>query len=117
VQLGAPIPGSDQTSLTERLPVDLRDNAADVRFDAVPFTWLHRTHDEFAAEISNRTVHTVMHVGGPGRARDGTGRDGRRRQTTWRVWQGLHGVHQAGPVPHRLSGAHAAHRTRVDGML
>jgi hypothetical protein len=73
VQLGAPIPGSDQTSLTERLPVDLRDTAADVRFDAVPFTSLHRTHDEFAAEISNRTVHTVMHVGGPARARAGTG--------------------------------------------
>ena len=31
-------------------------------FAAVPFTPLYRTDDEFAAELSNRTVHAVMHL-------------------------------------------------------
>jgi hypothetical protein len=57
-----PIPGTNQTSLSERLPDDLRDTARDVRFDAVPFKALYRTNDEFAAEMSNRTVHSVMHL-------------------------------------------------------
>lgn len=57
-----PIPGSSSTSLRDRLPTDLRDTAADVRFDSVPFSPLFRTNDEFAAEMSNRTVHAVMHL-------------------------------------------------------
>ncbi len=57
-----PIPGSDDTSLLDRLPEDLRGTATGVRFDSVPFTPLYRTDDEFAAELSNRTVHSVMHL-------------------------------------------------------
>jgi hypothetical protein len=57
-----PIPGTNEISLAERLPDDLRDTASDVRFEAVPFTALYRTDDEFAAEMSNRTVHSVMHL-------------------------------------------------------
>jgi Protein of unknown function (DUF2867) len=57
-----PIPGTKETSLAERLPDDLRDSASDVRFDAVPMTSLYRTNEEFAAELSNRTVHSVMHL-------------------------------------------------------
>ncbi|WP_344511786.1 DUF2867 domain-containing protein [Dactylosporangium maewongense] len=30
---------------------------------AVPFTAIYQTHDEWAAELANRTVHTVMHLG------------------------------------------------------
>ena len=56
------IPGTNETSLTERLPADLRNTAADLRFDSVPFVSLYRTDDEFAAEMSNRTVHDVMHL-------------------------------------------------------
>jgi hypothetical protein len=56
------IPGTNETSLAHRLPDDLRGTASDIRFDAVPFTSLYRTHDEFAAELSNRTVHSVMHL-------------------------------------------------------
>lgn len=56
------IPGTDETSLDDRLPDDLRDTAADVHFDSVPFTPLYRTDDEFAAELSNQTVHSVMHL-------------------------------------------------------
>ena len=57
-----PIPGTTQTSLAERLPDDLRHTAADVHFASVPFASLYRTDVEFAAEMSNRTVHDVMHL-------------------------------------------------------
>lgn len=57
-----PIPGTNETSLTCRLPDDLRNTAADVRFDSLPFTPLYRTDVEFAAEISNQTVHGVLHL-------------------------------------------------------
>jgi hypothetical protein len=56
-----PIPGTSETSLSERLPDDLRDTATDVDFGSLPFIPLYRTDDEFAAEISNQTVHGVMH--------------------------------------------------------
>src|SRR3712207_2755833 len=57
-----PIPGTDETSLTDRLPYDLRNTAADVHFDSVPFAPLYRTDIEFAEEMSNRTVHAVGHL-------------------------------------------------------
>jgi hypothetical protein len=34
-----------------------------MRFGSLPFEPLYRTDDEFAAEISNQTVHGVMHLG------------------------------------------------------
>lgn len=57
------IPGADQTSLAERLPDDLRAATWDHDFGALPFRPLYRTDTEAAAEISNRTVHGVMHLG------------------------------------------------------
>jgi hypothetical protein len=57
-----PVPGTNETSLTDRLPDDLRDTAADLHFDSLPFVPLYRTEVEFAAEVSNRTVHGVMHL-------------------------------------------------------
>jgi hypothetical protein len=57
-----PIPGTNETSLTDRLPDDLRNTAADLHFDSLPFAPLYRTDVEFAAEVSNRTVHGVMHL-------------------------------------------------------
>jgi hypothetical protein len=57
-----PIPGTNETSLADRLPDDLRNTAADLHFRALPFVPLYRTDVEFAAEISNRTVHGVMHL-------------------------------------------------------
>ncbi len=56
------IPGTSETSLSERLPDDLRDTAADLDFRSLPFVPLFRTDVEFAAEISNPTVHGVMHL-------------------------------------------------------
>lgn len=57
------------TSLRDRLPVDLR-NAVPPEFDALPFTSLYLLDDEFAAELANRTVHGVLHIGW---VSDGTG--------------------------------------------
>jgi hypothetical protein len=59
---GLAIPGTDETSLAGRLPEDLRGTAAAVDLEALPFEPLYRTADEFAAEISNRTVHGLMHL-------------------------------------------------------
>jgi hypothetical protein len=59
---GLPIPGTSETSLTGRLPDDLRDTAGDLDFASLPFVPLYRTGVEFAAEVSNRTVHGVMHL-------------------------------------------------------
>jgi Protein of unknown function (DUF2867) len=56
------IPGTSETSLAERLPDDLRGTAADLDFGSLPFVPLYRTEDEFAAELSNRTVHAAMHL-------------------------------------------------------
>jgi hypothetical protein len=57
-----PIPGKSETSLAGRLPDDLLGTAADLHFDSLPFAPLYRTDVEFAAEISNQTVHGVMHL-------------------------------------------------------
>ena len=57
-----PIPGTGETSLADRLPDDLRDTAAELAFTSLPFIPLYRTNVEFAAELSNRTVHAVMHL-------------------------------------------------------
>jgi hypothetical protein len=57
-----PIPGTSETSLAERLPDDLRGTAEGMDFGSLPFVPLYRTDDEFAAELSNRTVHAVMHL-------------------------------------------------------
>jgi Protein of unknown function (DUF2867) len=60
---GLTIPGTDEASLADRLPDDLRGTAADLEFASLPFEPLYRTNTEFAAEISNRTVYGVMHLG------------------------------------------------------
>ncbi len=52
-----------RTTLRDRLPADLRDAPAGPAFDSVPFTTLYMLDDEFAAELDNRTVHGVIHLG------------------------------------------------------
>ena len=54
--------GAQRPTLRERLPADLRD-APGPDFDRLPFTSLYLLDDEWAAEIVNRTVHGVMHIG------------------------------------------------------
>ena len=110
-----PIPGTNKTSLTDRLPDDLRNTAADVHFDSVPFAPLYRTDVEFAAEMSNRTVHSVMHLAW---VDQGQGRyqrtDGRLCQATRSAREGIHGANQAVPVLGYLPSTHATDRTRVE---
>jgi Protein of unknown function (DUF2867) len=56
------IPDTNEASLADRLPDDLCGTAADLHFDSLLFAPLYRTDVEFAAEISNQTVHGVMHL-------------------------------------------------------
>jgi hypothetical protein len=55
--------GSERPTLRDSLPVDLRNAARGPEFAALPFTSLYLIADEWAAEVVNRTVHGVMHVG------------------------------------------------------
>jgi hypothetical protein len=57
-----PIPGSSQTSLRQRLPAHLRGTARSLWPRPTPFVPLYRTDAEYAAELSNRTVHAVLHL-------------------------------------------------------
>ncbi len=58
-----PIPGGTETSLSARLPAELRDTAKGLVIGgAGGFAPLYRTRDEFAAELSNETVHGVLHL-------------------------------------------------------
>ena len=50
-------------TLRDRLPADLRDGPSGPQFAELPFNSLYLTGDEFAAEIANRTMHGVMHLG------------------------------------------------------
>lgn len=60
-RVSEPVAGVGQ--LVARVPAELRGTADEVRFERLPFTVLYKTADEFAAEISNKTVHGVMHLG------------------------------------------------------
>jgi hypothetical protein len=54
--------GSRVPTLRDRLPADLRDSPGP-SFDSLPFKPLYLLEDEFAAEVANRTVQGVMHLG------------------------------------------------------
>ncbi|MFI5626197.1 DUF2867 domain-containing protein [Nocardioides sp. NPDC051685] len=54
--------GRRVASLGDRLPGDLRDHRAPER-DESPFHALYLTDREYAAEIANRTMHGVLHLG------------------------------------------------------
>ena len=56
-------PGASVPTLRDRLPADLRDGPSGPNFGPVPFTPLYLTDDEFAAEVANRTVHGMLHIG------------------------------------------------------
>jgi hypothetical protein len=56
--LGARVP-----SLHDRLPADLRDAQPGPDVAALPFTPLYLLEHEAAAEVANRTMHGVVHLG------------------------------------------------------
>jgi hypothetical protein len=65
--------GARVHSLRERLPADLLEAPRGPDLRAVPgrtevegppvFTSVYQTHDEWLAELSNKTVHSLMHIG------------------------------------------------------
>ncbi len=57
-----PIPGEADTTLSARLPQDLRDTQTARGPRLSGFTRLYCTDVEWAAELSNRTVHAVIHL-------------------------------------------------------
>jgi hypothetical protein len=63
--------GARVASLRERLPADLRAAPTGPDFSDVPMSPLFLLDDEFAAEMANRTVHSILHLGW---VPDGTGR-------------------------------------------
>jgi Protein of unknown function (DUF2867) len=63
-----PIPGCSETTLSARLPDELRGSATRpalggaLQHAAGGFVPVYRTADEWAAELSNATVHGVLHL-------------------------------------------------------
>jgi hypothetical protein len=55
--------GSRVPTLRDRLPEDLRAAPSGPDSDTLPFASLYLLEDEWAAEIANRTVHGVLHLG------------------------------------------------------
>ena len=55
--------GSRVPTLRDRLPDDLRVAGPGPAFDGLPFTPLYVQDDEWAAEIANRTMHGILHLG------------------------------------------------------
>lgn len=55
--------GARVSTLRDRLPADLLEAPTGPEFDKLPFTSLYLLDDEWAAEIANKTVHGVMHIG------------------------------------------------------
>ncbi|HEV2975766.1 MAG TPA: DUF2867 domain-containing protein [Solirubrobacteraceae bacterium] len=59
-----PIPGCTEKTLSARVPVELRDTTTrPVAVSASTFFPVYRTDEEWAAEISNGTVHAVLQLG------------------------------------------------------
>ncbi|KUL33910.1 hypothetical protein ADL22_31820 [Streptomyces sp. NRRL F-4489] len=55
--------GSRVRTLRDRLPADLREGPRGPDRRSGPFRSLYQAHDEWAAELANRTVHAVLHIG------------------------------------------------------
>jgi hypothetical protein len=55
--------GSRVPTLRGRLPDDLRQGERGPDHESLPFKSLYLLDDEWAAEIANRTMHGVMHLG------------------------------------------------------
>ena len=54
--------GSRVPTLRKRMPADLK-NSPGPEFASLPFRSLYLTENEWAAEVANRTMHGVLHLG------------------------------------------------------
>ena len=107
--------GSERPTLRDRLPADLRDGPSGPEFDALPFTSLYLIADEWAAEIVNRTVHGVMHIGWVSTRTVVTAGAGRLREAERTARGQLHGRDQALPAPDRVPADAAPDRAGLAG--
>jgi len=55
--------GSRVPTLRDRLPADLREGPSGPEIESLPFRPLYLLEDEWAAEVANRTMHGVLHLG------------------------------------------------------
>ena len=55
--------GSRVPTLRDRLPADLRDASPGPPPEALPFSPVYLTEDEYVAELANKTMHGVLHLG------------------------------------------------------
>jgi len=56
------IPGCTETTLCARLPEDLKNTVSAGKKQRSNFQPLYRTDNEWAAELSNKTVHAIEHL-------------------------------------------------------
>ncbi|WP_329377951.1 DUF2867 domain-containing protein [Streptomyces sp. NBC_01351] len=98
--LGARVP-----TLRDRLPADLRGGSRGPDLKSVPFTSVFLTHDEWVAEMANKTMHGAMHIGW---VTDGSG--GYRGQMTVLVKPNgrLGALYMLGIKPFRYLGVYPA---------
>jgi len=54
---------NERSTIRDRLPADLREAPRGPEFATLPFTSVYQLPNEFAAEVANRTVEGVMHLG------------------------------------------------------
>ncbi|REK90539.1 DUF2867 domain-containing protein [Streptomyces inhibens] len=97
--------GTRARTLRDRLPADLREGPRGPDLRALPLTSVYLTHDEWVAELANRTVQAVMHIGW---VPDGAG--GCRGQMAVLVKPNgrLGAVYMAGIKPFRYLGVYPA---------
>ncbi len=106
--------GSRVPTLRDRMPADLRDGPSGPSFDALPFRPLYLLDDEWAAEVANRTVHGVLHLGWVPDGSGGLPRpDGRAGEAERTARQRLPDRDQAVPAPDRLSEDASPDRTEM----
>jgi Protein of unknown function (DUF2867) len=55
--------GARVSTLRECLPADLKAGPAGPTFEKLPFSSLYLLENEWAAEIANKTMHGVLHLG------------------------------------------------------
>ena len=107
--LGARVP-----TLRDRLPTELREAPSGP--DLHRFSSLYLLEDEWAAEIANRTVHGVLHIGWVPEPDGLLPRpDGRPGEAERAVRDRLPCRDQALPAPDRVPGDAAGHRAGVAG--
>jgi Protein of unknown function (DUF2867) len=56
-------PSPGLPTLVDRLPDELREGPAGPDFESLPAVPLYLMDDEYAAEVANRTVHGIVHLG------------------------------------------------------